>query len=508
MRGFPNTTHSGEGLREYAARMAEAEQIARFGVWRWEIAEGRVHWSEQLERIYGLEPGTFGGTVDEFIGFVHEDDRKRVWTHVERALQTLEPFIWEERIHRADGAVRVLLSQGRPIAGPDGAAAQLVGVCQDVTERVAAQRALGHSERRMRAIIDNTPAIVAVKDLDGRYLMSNAETGKILGLHPDEIIGRFCTDLFPAIAEQLRANDRRAAIEMKPVYDDAELIVDGEARTFSTVTFALPDDAGRPVETCTIATDVTELREHESERLLRNEWRRRIDATLREGRLRVYGQPVIELATGQQEWRELLVRMQQDGELLPPDRFLPVIERLGLIQQIDTWMVERAIDLARVRPTEVNLSAVTLCDPHARERIVELLSGAVDVAPRIVFEITETAAAAHLDAACAFARDVTSLGCGLALDDFGTGFGSFTYLRRLTLRYLKIDASFVRDLVHSHDDQRVVRSVIAIAREFGLQTIAEGVEDAATLDLLRQLGADYVQGFHLGVPAELPDSSR
>jgi Amt family ammonium transporter len=149
---------------------------------------------------------------------------------------------------------------------------------------------------------------------------------------------------------------------------------------------------------------------------------------------------------------------------------------------------------------------VTLCDPHARRRIVDLLRAGADVAPRIVFEITETAAAAHLDAACEFAADLTALGCGLALDDFGTGFGTFTYLRTLPLRYLKIDASFVRELLNSHDDRRVVRSVIAIAREFGLRTIAEGVEDGATLELLRELGTDYVQGFHLGVPAELPDS--
>src|SRR5581483_6316077 len=118
VRGSTETMRSGTGLHEYAATMAEAEQIARFGVWRWEVATGRVHWSEQLERIYGLAPGSFGGTVDDFISFVHPDDRQRVWSHVQRTLETLEPFIWEERIRRSDGKERVLLSQGRPILGP------------------------------------------------------------------------------------------------------------------------------------------------------------------------------------------------------------------------------------------------------------------------------------------------------------------------------------------------------------------------------------------------------
>ena len=109
----------------------------------------------------------------------------------------------------------------------------------------------------------------------------------------------------------------------------------------------------------------------------------------------------------------------------------------------------------------------------------------------------------HLEAARAFAADVSALGCGLALDDFGTGFGSFTYLRTLPLSYLKIDISFVRSLLDSDDDRRVVQSIIGIAERFGLRTIAEGVEDEATLDLLRELGADYAQGFHLGRPAPL-----
>ena len=120
-----------------------------------------------------------------------------------------------------------------------------------------------------------------------------------------------------------------------------------------------------------------------------------------------------------------------------------------------------------------------------------------------MFEITETAAAAHLEAARAFADEITEIGCRLALDDFGVGFGSFTYLRSLPLSYIKIDLSFVRGLVGSRDDRRVVESIIGIARQFGLKTIAEGVEDAATLELLRELGADFVQGYHLGRPAPL-----
>jgi EAL domain-containing protein (putative c-di-GMP-specific phosphodiesterase class I) len=190
----------------------------------------------------------------------------------------------------------------------------------------------------------------------------------------------------------------------------------------------------------------------------------------------------------------------EGAELRQPSAFLPAAERYGLIQMIDVWMVKQAVSLAPNFASEVNLSAVSLCDPAARHEIVALLRAAPGAARRIVFEITETAAAAHLQAACEFAAELAGLGCGLALDDFGTGFGSFTYLRKLPLRYLKIDSSFVLDLVHSRDDRRVVRSIIGIADQFDLRTIAEGVEDEPTLELLRELGADYAQGFHLGRP--------
>ena len=134
-------------LREYSERMAEAERIAGFGVWKWEIATGTVRWSDQLHAIYGLPPGEFEGTVEGFVSRLHPEDRDRVGGHIAHAVETLEPFAFEERIVRPDGSVRTLLSQGRAIPGPDGTAAALVGVCHDVTDRAAAEHALGASER-------------------------------------------------------------------------------------------------------------------------------------------------------------------------------------------------------------------------------------------------------------------------------------------------------------------------------------------------------------------------
>ena len=364
----------------------------------------------------------------------------------------------------------------------------------------------------MRAILDHSPSLIAVKDLDGRYLMSNVQTQRLLGLTEQEIVGRHCGELFPTIAAQMQVNDRRAAATMAPVYDDTEITVDGTRRTFLTATFALPGEEGRPIETCTIATDVTEAREQAIQREERRRWEERIGDALDADQLVAFAQPVMELATGRADWYELLARLEDPPRTAPlePVHFLPAAERWDLIQAIDVRMVERALALAGTRGVQVNLSAVTLCDPTARRRIVQLLESSAESASRLAFEITETAAPGHLDAAEQFAHQVSALGCGLGLDDFGTGFGSFTYLRRLPLRFVKIDQSFVRGIVDSRSDRRVVQSIIDVAGAHGLTTIAEGVEDEPTLDLLRVLGADFAQGFHLGLPeaVEAPELSR
>jgi EAL domain-containing protein (putative c-di-GMP-specific phosphodiesterase class I) len=124
-------------------------------------------------------------------------------------------------------------------------------------------------------------------------------------------------------------------------------------------------------------------------------------------------------------------------------------------------------------------------------------------ARRLVFEITETAAFENVDAAHDLAEQLGELGCMIALDDFGTGFGSFTYLKNIPADFLKIDMSFVRELASSEADQGVVDAIVGIAGRFGLRTIAEGVEDEATLLLLEQAGVDLAQGYHLGRPAAL-----
>jgi EAL domain-containing protein (putative c-di-GMP-specific phosphodiesterase class I) len=151
----------------------------------------------------------------------------------------------------------------------------------------------------------------------------------------------------------------------------------------------------------------------------------------------------------------------------------------------------------------MNVSAHSLSDPSFYDYVeAELRRSGADPA-LLVFELTETALVQDQAATENFALRIHGLGCKLALDDFGTGYGGFTYLKQLPIDFLKIDIEFVRDLATNPASRHVVQAVVALARGFDLKTVAEGVEDARTLAMLREYGVDYAQGFHVGRPAAL-----
>jgi EAL domain-containing protein (putative c-di-GMP-specific phosphodiesterase class I) len=203
--------------------------------------------------------------------------------------------------------------------------------------------------------------------------------------------------------------------------------------------------------------------------------------------------------------RELLVRMKDadtDGLIMPGD-FIPQAEQFGLISEIDRWVASQAALLTAHGPVTVNFSGRTLSDPAtARWLMREVVERSVKP-QNLVFEITETAALRAREAAVSVLEQLASRGCGIALDDFGTGYGSFLDVKRFPVRYLKIDREFVDGLRGSPEDQQVVSSIVTLAKKFNLLTIAEGVEREEDLQVLRDLGVHYAQGFLLGRPAPL-----
>jgi diguanylate cyclase (GGDEF)-like protein/PAS domain S-box-containing protein len=230
-------------------------------------------------------------------------------------------------------------------------------------------------------------------------------------------------------------------------------------------------------------------------------WVERIRSALAEERLVVYGQPIVDLKSGQVARLELLVRMlDEHGDVIPPISFLPTAERFGLIAEIDLLVLRKAIDLvAGGASVATNVSTRTLTDPRYLHTLEEAIAGGLPPA-HFDFEITETAAVANMSEAQDFARRVHDLGCTLSLDDFGTGFSSFTYLKHIPAQHLKIDIEFISELQRSPADRQLVVAIVAIAKALGQKTVAEGVEDSPTLEIVRSLGIDFAQGFFLGAP--------
>jgi diguanylate cyclase (GGDEF)-like protein len=239
----------------------------------------------------------------------------------------------------------------------------------------------------------------------------------------------------------------------------------------------------------------------------------KIRNALTQNRLSLATQPIQSLADGAVERFELLLRMRGDaGELLPASAFIGVAERSGMIQELDRWVVGQALDLLGERERagtplslHVNLSGASLTDISVLEYIERRLDEGDADPGRCTFEITQTARVEDMETAAGFADRLTEFGCEVAIDDYGAGFGPFEYLKRFPFDVIKIDGTFVRDLVHNDADRLTVEAIVGIAKGLGKRTIAEFVEDDATETVLRELGVDMAQGYHLGAPIGLDE---
>src|SRR6202162_4641921 len=220
-----------------------------------------------------------------------------------------------------------------------------------------------------------------------------------------------------------------------------------------------------------------------------------MEEALAAGHLVLYAQPIVDLATGQTVMEELLLRVRsRDGTFVGPSEFLEVAERYGTVAAVDEWVFEQSAQGAAAgRAVAVNVSAWTV----ARSSFLELVERTLEhyrVEPRLItFEITETAVISDIDGATRFAERLETIRWRFALDDFGTGYAAMTYLKPLPFQYLKIDIEFIRALVENERSRAIVSAIVGLATGLGQRTIAEGVEDSATLEVLRELGVDLAQ---------------
>jgi diguanylate cyclase (GGDEF)-like protein len=236
-------------------------------------------------------------------------------------------------------------------------------------------------------------------------------------------------------------------------------------------------------------------------------WIQRLHRALEHDRFRLFSQPIADVA-GRDEGThcEILLRLEEEGKLLAPGAFIPAAERFGLMPAIDRWVVRHALDIiGRERGSfpntySINLSGLTLKDDTFLPFLRDALMRSRVPADVLCFEITETSAIENLDEAIAFMNAMRAMGCRFALDDFGVGMSSLTYLKRLPVDYVKIDGSFVRDMLTDKADWTTVEMINQISHLAGRKTIAEFVESEEIVEALRTIGVDYAQGYAIGRP--------
>lgn len=279
---------------------------------------------------------------------------------------------------------------------------------------------------------------------------------------------------------------------------------------------------------CYVAKDRGRNRYHlskidDSELALRHgemEWVSKLQIALQEDLFEMHKQCIASISgdDGGRYFCEFLIRLRGDNdELILPGAFLPAAERYNLMPAIDRWVIKTVFeflvkqfgDQARKDNGHqffINLSGASLSDKDFFEYIKQQLNIYNLYPGMICFEITETVAITNLQETVGFIKDIRAEGCKIALDDFGAGLSSFSYLKAIPADYLKIDGNFVRDIVDDQMDRAIVESINQIAKVAGLKTIAEFVEDKPILEVIKEIGVDYAQGYGIEMPESIENA--
>lgn len=469
----------------------------------------------RIQRINATLAALSDVPAEDQIGQLVADVVPGAWPQIEPILRTV--LASGEQIKNRDlhlvladapGSVRTFVSSFYPVY----VRGEIVGVGA-VALDVSEQR---ESEPFRQAVMQSMAEGLYVLDSEGALKYMNAAAERMLGYSEEELRGKSMHEAIHyqhADASAFPAEEcgiSQMKFKKQPVHKPRDAFTRKGGRIFPVAYSAAPlgDDAVGHGSVVAFHDTTEELAEEtraqrEFDTLT---WVGRIRDALDEGRLVLYSQPIVPLGDGEPS-EELLMRMLgRDGEVIPPGRFLPAAEKYGLIGEIDRWVIGQAARLTgdgHHVHVYANLSANSIANLDLLPVIAQELGDANADPAMLGFEITETALMGDIEAGEAFARGLADLGCSLSLDDFGTGFGSFTYLQRLPFTHLKIDIDFVRDLPSNEVNQHLVQGIVNLAKAFGRRTIAEGVEDAETLELLRDYGVDFVQGFHLGRPAPI-----
>jgi diguanylate cyclase (GGDEF)-like protein/PAS domain S-box-containing protein len=550
---------------ERLERYALAARGSEDGLWDWELAQGRVFHSPRWREIAGITEDVASATPVELLTRVHPEDAAEARAQLEAHLRGESPrYEHAHRIRRGDGSWQWVLERGMAARDQTGKVVRMAGFLTDISSHKESQERLRHHafhdaltglpnralfmDRVQHAVArarrsPTSAFALLMLDLD-RFKNVNDSLGHVAGdqllirvaerigtcVRDGDTVARLGGDEFCVLLEDLHAEHEAervaeqiqrslampipldghdlvtsASIGIVLARDDAFDALSLLRRADQAMYAAKKQGRGRQM--------VFEPTAHASSSL-RLTLETSLRSALTAGQLRVYFQPIVNVASGEATGFEALVRWPHPKlGLVSPAELIPVAEESGAIFQLGDFVLDEACRAlhrleAAFRPSapfrmSVNLSARELAQDDLLERVERALARQHVLPQQLVLEVKESALMGDADAGQAAFRKLRERGVRVHMDDFGTGYSSLSYLHKFPLDALKIDASFIGRLHDNPGAEEIVRTVITIARDLHLDVVAEGVENRAQLERLRALGCHEAQGFLFGAPLPL-----
>jgi len=563
-------------LRRSEARLTQAQRIARLGNWDWNIVDNKLDWSDEIYRIFGLEPQAFGGTCEAFLRLVHPEDRGYVETAVDNALHDNKPYSIDHRIILPDRTECTVHEQAQVIFDETGKPVRMHGIIQDITEHKNAEKKIRflayydaltglpnrqlfkeHSIQAIRmAQRDGTKLAIIYLDLDhfkrindtlghnaGDKLLQKVSENMMVVIRASDIVTRIDSesqseetsiarlggDEFTILLRGL-TEIKHAALVAKRIIKCLGLPVKIAGQelyvTCSIGIVVYPDDGG-DIDTLLKNADTAMYHAKDAGRnnfqfyakhmneltLARLNMEVKLKKALERNEFIVYYQPQVEAATSTIVGVEALIRWEHpERGLVSPAEFIPIAEETGLIIPLGEWVLRTACAQMAVWHKAgfnelrigVNLSSIQFRHGNIVKTIKNVLA-ATGLDPQYLeVEITESIIMQNVEETIATLWKLKEMGLKLSIDDFGTGYSSMNYLKRFPLDTLKIDRSFIKDIMTEPNDAAITKATIGLAKGLNLTTIAEGVETKEQLTFLHKQGCDQIQGYFISrpVPAE------
>lgn len=526
-----------------------------YAVYTQDIATGRMIFSPGSGKLFSVRQDSLPSNLDAFSRLMLEQDRRDRGLKISETIKNGTAAEFEYRLRLGDGSVAWIEDRFHLIE-EEGKSGVLSGVMRIVTDRkeremrlafMASQDELtGHFNRiRLRERLShalaytkryNVPVVYMVIGIDHLRRTNEAygfdvadevivEVGKRIKntLRSGDVIGRVAGTKFGIILTECTEAKIASTAERLLKLIRSE-VVDSRAGpipvTISIGGVVLPGTAENAHDAMANAEEaLVKARQGGrdcfvsyrpsfqilSERKRNIAIAEQIMRALNENRVKIAYQPIVHAVTNEPVMYECLARLvRENGEEVLAADFIPVAEKLGLVQLLDKRISELAIETLSKHPDvhlTLNVSGMTASEPQWLRNFLRLIQMNVDVAERLVVEITETVAIRDIEESMRFVSTLRDLGCKVAVDDFGAGYTSFSNLKSLTMDMVKLDGGYIKGIDRSEDNRFFVKTLMSLAQNFNLATVAEMVGNEQEADILRSYGVEYFQGFHYGKPS-------